>query len=353
MAPDWEFWLGPGAQALRVVSDDKSLVVHYHLGQPDETRHVTVIRGEVGSSPARPAHQRFRCPRWEGEDGVVGPGTVRALLDWIAEPVERTEVNYGGAPIRERDPVEDQVEAVAPQPAAGVRRFVIALTAPDRLSVLRSPPVTPDDEAVFLTLYLAQGHVSGIDLDLYPLEQWNLLPAPGDIRLPASEEVSELPMRVQHVAGDRRVFADSDLRTIAFTYGQQIRGASLGDVLDELAGSCRCFRVGESAVLGVDDRGRLTCVVIQNAWTTLTGVGPENRVEFDDSAETRAFCNAYRGLLAAVIHRDAQQVAGRERETRRYARAMVGRVAESVHRQAEETIEWVMDEWVRRGAEPG
>lgn len=99
VAPDDEDWLVPGTPAVTVAKSDHSLLVRYHLGQPEERRHVTVLgprfRGLAGcGGPWR----RFQCPSFE-DGGAVRPLQVAALVRWVVEVGPVVEVNYLGLPI--------------------------------------------------------------------------------------------------------------------------------------------------------------------------------------------------------------------------------------------------------------
>ena len=82
---------------LHVLSDDKKFIIHYHLQQPDDTRHLIVIgpdfRRVAGTGGV---WRRFRCPEWDTENGVITPRTVRNLIDWCQSSGSVTEVDYLG-----------------------------------------------------------------------------------------------------------------------------------------------------------------------------------------------------------------------------------------------------------------
>ena len=82
---------------LHVASQDKRLLVHYHLGQPEGQRVVTVIGPEFGGVPdAGGCHRRFLCPSWE-VGGRVAPAAVRRLVLWCLSDVEeRVERDWTG-----------------------------------------------------------------------------------------------------------------------------------------------------------------------------------------------------------------------------------------------------------------
>ncbi len=82
---------------LHVFSDDKQFIVHYHLRQSSDIRHIIVhgpdfprVAGTGG------VWRRFRCPEWGIENGAVTPRTVRNLIDWCQSSGNTTEVDYVG-----------------------------------------------------------------------------------------------------------------------------------------------------------------------------------------------------------------------------------------------------------------
>ena len=96
--PDFELtWYG---HVLKVVAEDKSIIVHYHLDQSESIRHVTLVRGKCGRHRTDGPWRRSRSPRWESNDGVMSPGSVRRLLDWCSADELRVEVDYRGIPLR-------------------------------------------------------------------------------------------------------------------------------------------------------------------------------------------------------------------------------------------------------------
>lgn len=90
----------PCLLALTVASEERRILVRYHLEQPDELRHITVLGPEfreVGGCGG--PWKRFRCPAFGGPDGVR-PLDVEALIRWCAIRGEPTvEVDYGGMPV--------------------------------------------------------------------------------------------------------------------------------------------------------------------------------------------------------------------------------------------------------------
>jgi hypothetical protein len=68
---------------LHVLSDDKQFIVHFHLGQHDETRHLIVIGSDFKRVNGRNGcWRRFRCPEWSSENGAITPKNVRSLIEW-------------------------------------------------------------------------------------------------------------------------------------------------------------------------------------------------------------------------------------------------------------------------------
>ncbi len=82
---------------LHVLSDDKQFIVHYHLKQHDDARHLTVLGAEfrraIGTGGV---WRRFRCPKWDVENDVVTPRNVRNLIDWCQSSGDVIEVDYAG-----------------------------------------------------------------------------------------------------------------------------------------------------------------------------------------------------------------------------------------------------------------
>jgi hypothetical protein len=58
-----------------VSTTDRELFIRYGLQQPDARRSAVISRGRAGPV-------RRPCPRFEGEDGVLTPQGVRALIEW-------------------------------------------------------------------------------------------------------------------------------------------------------------------------------------------------------------------------------------------------------------------------------
>lgn len=82
---------------LHVASQDKRLLVRYHLGQPEGGRVVLVVGPEFGGVPdAGGCHRRFLCPQWE-DDGRVTPAAVRRLVLWCqSDGEDRVERDWMG-----------------------------------------------------------------------------------------------------------------------------------------------------------------------------------------------------------------------------------------------------------------
>jgi hypothetical protein len=82
---------------LHVASQDKRLLVQYHLGRPDGRRVVTVVGPEFGGVPdAGRCHRRFLCPPWE-VGGTITPSAVRRLIRWcLSDGQERVEWHWTG-----------------------------------------------------------------------------------------------------------------------------------------------------------------------------------------------------------------------------------------------------------------
>jgi hypothetical protein len=88
------------ASVLYVLSDDKKFIVQFHLGQPDQTRHLTVLgRDFKRVTVTGGCWRRFRCPEWSSENGAVTPNNVRSLIEWCQSTSDAiTEVDcYGRA----------------------------------------------------------------------------------------------------------------------------------------------------------------------------------------------------------------------------------------------------------------
>jgi hypothetical protein len=86
---------------LHVASADKHFLVRYHLGQPEDTRYLTVIGPEFsGVVRTEGIHRFFTCPRWEFESGTITPRSVRELILWsLADTEPRNEVDWTGKPV--------------------------------------------------------------------------------------------------------------------------------------------------------------------------------------------------------------------------------------------------------------
>jgi hypothetical protein len=68
---------------LHVLSDDKQFIVQFHLGQHNETCHLTVIGSDfkrvIGTGSS---WRRFRCPEWRSDNSAITPKNVRSLIEW-------------------------------------------------------------------------------------------------------------------------------------------------------------------------------------------------------------------------------------------------------------------------------
>jgi hypothetical protein len=86
---------------LHVLSEDKQFIVQYQLAQAPENLYITVLGKEFyGAMGTGGVWRRFRCPRWDNENGMVTPGTVRKLLEWcLTESDDIVEVDYLGFPV--------------------------------------------------------------------------------------------------------------------------------------------------------------------------------------------------------------------------------------------------------------
>lgn len=72
---DWDQAGFDGVQ-VTVVAKDQRLFVRYGVEQSAASRTAVVSRGS--GSP----HRRMPCPRFEGENGILTPQGVRALIEW-------------------------------------------------------------------------------------------------------------------------------------------------------------------------------------------------------------------------------------------------------------------------------
>lgn len=94
---DDEFFAPPGpTRRIALYAEDRSFIVNYHLRQPEETRHITLLVGRCGDVIASGTWRRFRCPRWESAEGSVAPGALRRIIEWCLAPEHRVEVDYMG-----------------------------------------------------------------------------------------------------------------------------------------------------------------------------------------------------------------------------------------------------------------
>lgn len=83
---------------LYVLSDDKRFIVRYRLAQPHEKSYVTVLGKEFYRvAGTGGTWRRFRCPRWDSENGSITPDSVRRLIEWcMVSSEETTEVDWTG-----------------------------------------------------------------------------------------------------------------------------------------------------------------------------------------------------------------------------------------------------------------
>lgn len=83
---------------LHVLSEDKRFIVHYRLAQPHDRLYVTVLGKEFKRvTGTGGVWRRFRCPRWDNENGIVTSGGVRNLIEWCADTNDQTtEVDSAG-----------------------------------------------------------------------------------------------------------------------------------------------------------------------------------------------------------------------------------------------------------------
>ena len=93
----------PYSLAAHVVSEDGKFFVRYHLRQPDDLRHVTVIGEEFTVAGCGGCWRRFRCPRF-GTEIAMTPKDVRRLIEWSLDPADSPlEVDSKGQEQRGRD----------------------------------------------------------------------------------------------------------------------------------------------------------------------------------------------------------------------------------------------------------
>lgn len=88
---------------LHVASQDKKLIVNYHLAQPTNTRYLIVLGKEFSGLPdAGGCRIRVLCPEWE-TNSIITPASVRRLIEWcLSEKCELIRVNYMGLPVNNR-----------------------------------------------------------------------------------------------------------------------------------------------------------------------------------------------------------------------------------------------------------
>jgi hypothetical protein len=85
---------------LTVASADRRVLLKYFLLQSESDRHVVVLGSQFRGIPDCGGRwRRFRCPEF-GSTESIGPGDVRALLDWATQPTGiAEEVDWRGQPI--------------------------------------------------------------------------------------------------------------------------------------------------------------------------------------------------------------------------------------------------------------
>jgi len=62
-----------------VTAQDRSLIVHYGIQQPDQSRTAVIRRG------IRAPSVRMRCPQFETDDGTMTPHATRKLIEWCLD----------------------------------------------------------------------------------------------------------------------------------------------------------------------------------------------------------------------------------------------------------------------------
>lgn len=85
---------------LHIISDDKQLIVHFHLGQRENDAHVIVIGKKFGGvADVGHGWRRFRCPKWDA-GGAITPGVVTSFVKWcLSETKDVVEVDCYGRPV--------------------------------------------------------------------------------------------------------------------------------------------------------------------------------------------------------------------------------------------------------------
>ena len=90
-------------RAVNILSEDKTFIARYHIGQSiPELRHVTIIGREFGGSMEPGSWRRFLCPDWCPES-IVTPAVVRQIIEWCLDPVPRLAVDYAGLPVQSQE----------------------------------------------------------------------------------------------------------------------------------------------------------------------------------------------------------------------------------------------------------
>ncbi|GAA5123930.1 hypothetical protein JIN84_11995 [Luteolibacter yonseiensis] len=86
-------------RVVNILSEDKTFIVRYHIGQSvPELRHVTIIGHEFGGGMEPGSWRRFLCPDW-CPGLIVNPAVVRRIIEWCLDPVSRIAVDYAGRPV--------------------------------------------------------------------------------------------------------------------------------------------------------------------------------------------------------------------------------------------------------------
>ena len=86
---------------LHVASQDKKLIVLYHLRQPSDTRFLTILGEEFSGLPdAGGVWIRVLCPEFE-TNSIVTPKNIRDLIEWcLSEKSELVRVDWLGRPLK-------------------------------------------------------------------------------------------------------------------------------------------------------------------------------------------------------------------------------------------------------------
>ncbi len=100
VASDEDCYTSPGANALNVASEDRRLLVRYHLAQPATSRHVTVLGPVFRDVDCRGPWRRFRAPEL-GDERTITPADVARFIRWCRAGSDAiVEVDYLGNPLR-------------------------------------------------------------------------------------------------------------------------------------------------------------------------------------------------------------------------------------------------------------